>query len=98
MSVFFIGVVGGSLLSFSNPIRLSLCFSPPYLSRRVQVQQLRDHQVCHVVVHGAPEPHDALRKELRDDLLEPLDDDRVGRGGALLGDDELGEVAAFVFL
>ena len=32
---------------------------------RVQVEQLRDDQVGHVVVHGAPEADDALHEELR---------------------------------
>ena len=83
-----------ALSLFEFPIRF-LLFPPffPHLPRCVQVQQLRHHQIGHVVVHGPAQPHDALREQLRDDLLEPLDDDRVGRGGALLGDDELGEVA-----
>lgn len=84
-------------LSLSLSIQSSLLQTSFYLPRRVEVQELRHDQVGHVVVHGAPQPDDALREQLRDDLLEPLDDDRIRRGRALLGDDELGEVASVFF-
>lgn len=64
-----------------------------YLPGSVQVQQLRHDQVGHVVVHGPPQAHDALREELRDNLLKTVDDDRIRRRRALLRKDELGEVA-----
>ena len=48
--------------------------------RRVQVQELGDDQVRHVVVHGASHADDPLLEQLRDHALEALHDGGVGRG------------------
>jgi len=46
----------------------------PHLAARVEIEELGNHKVRHIVVHWASEPDNALGEELRDNLRKPLDD------------------------